>query len=121
MWEFVKIDIMSSLAERIFQFERSGYRAIQIRIEPASDVRRRYVCRAANQPEAAEIASRLIGAAANVRGFTLSWIQEDIVGCHAAPLPVLAGKGAVSDPLEWAELLAMSVRSQSAAQAGQRR
>lgn len=112
---------MSTLAERVFQSERPGYWAVQIRLEPASDVRRRYLCHAANQRAAVEIAGRLMGSRANVRGFNLSWIDEVLLDRKGGALPALGGQRTVPDSLEWAQLVAMSARSGADPQAEQTR
>lgn len=107
---------MSSLAERIFDSERPGYWAIQVRMEPASDLSRRYLCHAPNERAASEIAGRLMGSALNVRGYNLSWIDEALMEAEGASLPSLRGDRTVSDPVEWAGLMAISARSEAAQQ-----
>lgn len=108
---------MSNLAEGVFQSERPGYWAVQIRLEPASDVSRRYLCHAADQRAAVEIAGRLMGSRADVRGFKLSWIDATLLEGAGRALPVLGGQRTVPDSLEWAQLVAMSARSEVRSQA----
>lgn len=107
---------MSSLAERILNSERPGYWAIQVRLDPASDLRRRYLCHAPNERAASEVAGRLMGSAVNVRGYNLSWIDEALMEEEGASLPPLGGSRPVSDPVEWTGLVAISARSEAAQQ-----
>jgi hypothetical protein len=107
---------MSSLAERIFNSERPGYWAIQVRLEPATDLSRRYLCHAPNERDASAIAGRLMGSAVNTRGYNLSWIDESLLEAEGARLPVAGGYRTVPDPLEWAQFVALSARSEAAQQ-----
>ena len=106
-----------SLAERIFNSERPGYWAIQIRVAPEMDVCMRYLCHALNERAANDIAGRLMGSAVNTRGISISWIDESLLEAQGAHLPPAGGHRSVRDPLEWAQLLALSARSEGAQRA----
>jgi hypothetical protein len=105
---------MSSYAERLFNSERPGYWAIQVRLEPATDSSRRYLCHAPNERAAAELAGRRMGSALDVRGYSLSWIDETLLEAECAAFPPLGADRAVPDPIEWAQLAALSARSEAA-------
>lgn len=105
---------MTSLADRIYDSERPGYWAIQVRLEPASDVHRRYLCHARNEEAASAIAGRLMGSALDVRGYRLSWIDETILEAESLVLPSVGESREVADPREWANLVELSARSEAA-------
>jgi hypothetical protein len=57
-----------------------------------------------------------MGSAVDTRGCSISWIDEPLLEAEGARLPVVGGSRTVPDPLEWAQFVALSARSEVAQQ-----
>jgi hypothetical protein len=100
-----KLD-MSTLNQRTLDSNRPGYWAVQIRLDSAENIGDRFLCHAENAPTASAMAARLMGSAAPVRGYAISWIDEHLLDSQGGPLPPLGQSTAVRDPVEWERLVA---------------
>jgi hypothetical protein len=92
----------------------AGFWAIQIRMVSAAELGHRYICRAGNEHDASEIASRLMGSTQLAIGFDLYWIAPRLLHERSFPMPAIGGFSAVWDIEEWGRLLADSHASEIA-------
>ena len=96
---------MSTLAQRIDHAATPGYWAVEIRLDQAAGLGKRYLCHAENNRKAFGIAVRIAGAVRDFRGFSYFWIEEDRLEASVRDLPTMGAYEEVSDIRKWDRLM----------------
>ena len=104
---------MSTLAQRISHAAAPGYWAVEIRLDEAMGLGRRYLCHAENNRMAFGMAVRLAGTAPSLRGFKYAWIDEQRHESTDPKLP-MGASAEVSDVRVWGRLMEAHEASETA-------
>jgi hypothetical protein len=104
---------MSTIAQRTSHAAAPGYWAVEIRLDELSGPGPRYLCHAENSGKAFDMAVRLAGTAAGLRGFNYAWIDEQSLEPTDPVLP-LGVSAEVLDAQEWERLMEAHQASETA-------